>query len=326
VPSIFKEKQITIVADSSGSPQMNAFEKDIFNLIDRLYVDNLMMTGETSPSDMKKHNPIKLARLVGVAYFGDALTSSHFMFDYDDTLVGRGNKLPKSSRVNIVELNRLNSKLKNSLSICTGNSIKAIDLNIGEWHVDLIRSINIFADGGVNNYTYLEDTSSTDDNNRKITFNGCVNDSYIIPEEVINQLVWRLRDAGIQFYKIEIRGGVMISIKPIEQEYRKPILTLVKMILAEFVNIELVAKLSGRTTIEIAHKDISKADALRSILQQPNVTSITYVGDELLSGNDSPIAMLAQQDSRIKTLNVSSPSQTAFFLKTLSRGKSSYSL
>jgi hypothetical protein len=102
----------------------------------------------------------------------------------------------------------------------------------------------------------------------------------------------------------------MITIKPIDEEYRPMIIELIKLLIQDT---GLVVKASGRTTIEIHHPSLSKAAAIQYIKNTEKPSTITYVGDEFYGGNDECVKSIPS----IRCLHVTNPAKTAFFILTL---------
>ena len=144
---------------------------------------------------------------------------------------------------------------------------------------------------------------------------------YFKSEKIIDALV----ENGIPLSKIENRGDAIISIKPIDNEYRQIVKNMIENILSsDAYGGVLQVKITGRTTVEIHHPNLSKRDALVHVVASENISKITYVGDELDSGNDSDVGQLAfikrpnaQGLCTVGCLKVTNPVKTAFFLLTL---------
>ena len=324
VPKYFPSGCINLITDSSGHEKMRNLDK---NALEKVASHSIWDLKTSAESSITKHSPDRLARAIGATYFSEYLKSSHFMFDYDDTLIGRGNKFPLASQYNSRMINTL--KYNTGISICTGNSIKAINLRTDTGPIDLNPFMNsasqpliVFADGGVNKYLYdasINSNSDHSDDGRKTVLVECINPSVKIDtngEFGSTQIMSTLRDLGIPISKIENRGDVMISIRPVDEEYRPAILNLVSMALKDS---NLHVRSAGRTTIEICSAELSKINAVNYVAAQSNGQLITYVGDELDRGNDLPVAILAADRTDIKCLKVKSPVETAFFLKVLSQ-------
>jgi hydroxymethylpyrimidine pyrophosphatase-like HAD family hydrolase len=269
--------------------------------------------------------------------FSHYLDKAAYVFDYDDTLVGRGNSQPNASQFNDAALNTLvqgaqpqsnliNSQGKNAkVAVCTGNSIRAVKLRrsmFPYFAVTTYTNLRVFADGGVNEYEYTYPTDAdSDDEPRPIKFIKCVAPEVSLTEKESENIISRLRSSGIAPAKIENRGNVVISIKPIDTEYRD--------IITDYINrwvlsgTGVVANKSGRTTIDISKPDVSKKDAVRLVLSELRPEQeLVFVGDELLAGNDFAVAQVsAQEDPRVQCLAVTSPTDTALFMIALLRRK-----
>lgn len=317
VPEYFPEGRINVVLDSTGSPQMNTLTKDATALINKAYLYSLGVNNTRQKASVERlHDPKLLATAVMAAYFGDSLTAAHFMFDYDDTLVGRGNTLPKSSAFNrkaIVALNEMTS-----VSICTGNTIKAVRLQVPDClEKSQLNTVTVYADGGVNKYELSLDTSIDSDDGVHNEPVQCVYPAALIDTVgamSADRIIALLQQSGIPRSKIENRGGAMITIKPIDEEYRPLTLKLVELMLN---GSKLVIRSAGRTTIEIVKPELNKSHAVQFEIHENRRHSIAYVGDELVpGGNDYPV--LAQKEAHcITPIAVKNPAKTAVFLITL---------
>lgn len=323
IPRYIDPERVHLIVDETGSPALNGIDDQMKRLVQDeviLSVNQFNLKCHYSSKDTV-HDEIYLGRAVILTYFGDYVKSEHIMFDYDDTLVGRGNAFPKASAYNKKYVMSLKNRV--DISICTGNSIKAVTLGDEHGGFDLVTgeriadsTLTVFADGGVNKYRYTATVNNTDDAPRHDLLE-CVDPSVRFPATgtySATSIINTLNDHGIPLAKIENRGNVTISIKPIDEEYRPALLSLVKML----VNHELSVKATGRTTIDISHPKLSKAAAVRHVLDS-GVKSLTFVGDEFAHGNDSPV--LAMNDRRVKCVNVNSPAETALFLKALTLSK-----
>lgn len=316
VPRYFSKGQLNVILDNTGHAHMATLDACATSHVASVNTFSLDNPNENAQS-ITKHNATKLAHAIAQTYFRGYTNSEHFMFDYDDTLVGRGNTQPRSS-----ELNRqLLMLLKNTtgVSVCTGNSIKGISLrceNRSVWSDEAdypYSTLTVFADGGINKYEYNTIRIEGDDV-VKPKFLTCVHPTSIFKKEGIcgiDNIISTLKDHGIPLSKIENRGDVIISIKPIDDEYRPVVLSLVQLLLK---GAGLEVRATGRTTIDISHPSVSKAAAVSYILSE-GVDSITFIGDEFSGGNDAPV--LQMQHPRVKCLPVKDPAETSFFLLTL---------
>lgn len=311
VPRYFPKGRIDLIIDETGHDLMKHVKVETSR--DLLKSVNLFDLADDWGFVATKHNPHKLGLAIIRTIFRDYLTADAFMFDYDDTLVGRGNTFPSASKYNRDAINKLNEK--HNVSICTGNSIKAINVDIGRREG---KTIAIYADGGVNKYEYNVNARARDEESKPHTFVEC-----LAPEAQFTEkgnrnaqaILSALRLAGIPTAKIENRGNVMMTIKPIDPEYRD----IVRNLAAHVLNpTGLRVKAAGRTTIEIADAQVTKEPAVFRVLEEVGTEgNIVFVGDEFDYGNDREVALIAAQDKRVKCLRVKNPADTALFLSAL---------
>ncbi|MFL6603930.1 MAG: 2-phospho-L-lactate transferase CofD family protein [Steroidobacteraceae bacterium] len=314
VPRYFDAGRLHVLADENAHPRMRSLDNSALSKIASFTQADMSLS--VDPAD--KHDPSKLATAVGHVLFKDYLESDFYLFDYDDTLVGRGGRCPKSSRVNVKGLCRLNSLA--NVGICTGNTITAIDLRsepaaVSEALQANSKSLLVFADGAVNEY--LCDTVLTADDAQPVWVK-CIWPDTLLPTQgpyTATKIGETLRRAGLPLVKVENRGGALIAIKPVDQDYRHALLCLVRHIIH---GSDLEVRETGRTTVEICKPALSKIGALRYLrTNSAALPQITYVGDEFETGNDRDIEELAISETGVKCLHVDSPAQTAFFISTL---------
>lgn len=321
VPRYIDEERIHLIVDETGDPALNACGPEFKKMVENeviLSVNSFKMQDRLGGKPTV-HDATFLGRAVVMTYFGaDQLHSDHYMFDYDDTLVGRGNSFPMASAFNKKAIMMAKNWSWSEVSICTGNSIKAVALNPKDSYDPVTgdategNALTVFADGGVNKYRYSSTVNNTDDAPRHELLE-CVDPSVRLPSSgaySAANMIAHLNDNGIPMNKIENRGNVTISIKPIDEEYRPALLSLVRMLVPDQFDV----KATGRTTIDISHPRLSKAAAVKHVLDS-GAKSVTFIGDEFANGNDSPV--LAMNDKRVKCVSVKSPAETALFLTAL---------
>lgn len=318
------EGLINLIIDTSGHVRMTSVTADSADQCASVnYFDMELIRDGSKNISPSKHNPYRLAHTVAKTYFGISNDiPKSIIFDYDDTLVGRGNKFIESSTYNIKGINMLNEQ-DCGISICTGNSVKALNLKCQEIYDNSMMpvsfkntDITVYADGGVNKYAYPLHYA---DEEQTPKFVKHLDDKFTLGRSEISLINSRLRDAHIPVSKIENRGDTVIALKPIDPEYRDSIIELLKY---KFYINEIgqpntweIAS-SGRTTIEISKKGISKTFAVKEVLKN-NPYSVFYVGDELDSGNDYAVKQLSNQYSNLKCIKVKSPAETAFLIHVL---------
>jgi len=316
VPRYFDAGRLHVIADANGHPEMRRLNQAALSKVMTFVQADL----STSADPADKHDPDKLAITVGRVFFRDYLDGDFFLFDYDDTLVGRGNKYPRSSRFNVNGVSRLNCLT--NVGICTGNTINAVSLSgepaaINEMSEPIYKPLLVFADGGVNEYRYATDPLEKD-NDTRTRLVKCTCPEALLPvmgPHSINGLMESLRKSGFSPSRIEIRGNVLVAIKPVDDGDRHAVMSLIQHII-HGSNLEIRAV--GRTTIEICKPTLSKVYAIKRLCMGSAASSkITYVGDEFDAGNDNDIKLFATQEARMKCLHVGSPAKTAFFISTL---------
>jgi HAD superfamily hydrolase (TIGR01484 family) len=263
---------INIVCDSTGDPL-------------------LIPTGDVIKAELssydKKHDGSKLVKTIFTHYYKDYICNPLQVFDYDDTIVARGEKDANVSASNIELIQRI--KQNYEVWISTGNSVKAIKKGF--------RELNVLADGGVNRYRIGEEGD--------IFFLECLDESLKFSNEEVDVLLKRINDCAVDVSKVQIRGNVMMSIKPISPEYRTSIVILLQSVLPEYS-----VKATGRTTIDITKLHMSKSIALQKLFNK----QFTFVGDEgYPGGNDFDM----RRAPNCNFVDVMSVKDTNMYLKLL---------
>lgn len=316
VPRYFEEGRLHVLADEGGHPRMRGLSRSM-----RSKVATFTQTELSGPEDpLDKHDPSKLARAIGAAYFYEHLQSDFYLFDYDDTLVARSHRLPRSSRHNIKGLACLN--WLTGVGICSGNTIRAIDLGgepaaIGDASEPLYKPFLVFADGGINRYSYVTHPEVSGEAPR-LEPECCVSEEALLPTAGPHSaaaIIEALHRAGVSPEKIDNRRDALIAIKPVEQEQRPALISLIRYLVN---GTNLIARECGRTTIEICRETLSKRHAVKHLRNvHPTLRMVTYIGDEFDSGNDRDIQELAAQGTGVKCLRVKDPAETGFFIRSL---------
>ncbi len=331
----FRPGQINLVIDAEGEPSMSTVNDNSKRLLASVTTFNNKRRGSLTANS--KHSPENLATVVFYSYYAEYLDSKHFMFDYDDTLVGRGNTFEIESNVNLSALNSLSSLLnvcndaRGLVSICTGNSVKAVKLPYKtlwkshicrEFYPESARGLTVFADGGINQYTVKmqelvddEDDYGDLESAKKITFTRCIDPGALLTitdKMSINDVLHHR--LCIPKIKVENRGDAMIAIKPIDEEYRPALINFLDTLkTVGALPSELKVQSTGRGTIELKKTNLSKETCVRHMVKVHGQSNITYVGDEFFAGgNDYPVRNVG-----VKCLNVASPVETALFMQCL---------
>lgn len=295
-------KKITCVFNEKASPDMQVDASFMKTRKWNYITEDLSDVGS---GNNKVHDGRKLAKLIMIDYYGVKLQNDSFVFDYDDTLVGRNSSYQDSSKGNKELLLRLSTLPGKFFSICTGNSIKA--MNFSDCHYSAANLV-IFAEGGVNRYELKSEITDVifEVTALSLSHAKVIAPEYILSQAQIDYIMSTLDAAGINLSKVQNRANAIISIKPIDPEYREPLTILLEMVFKEE---KLTVKATGRTTIDIslgATKDV--------ILSEIPGGKITVVGDESHEGgNDYSLAVHKRTDF----IGVKTPNDTHVFLLTL---------
>jgi hypothetical protein len=322
VPQYFPESRLHVLCDNTAHDLMRSENIDwnIKSTVAGIYSFNL------SFSDSTKHSPRALAKSISSIYWNidkDKIKDTTYVFDYDDTLIGRGNAYEKASQYNIYGLSALNENTK--VAVCTGNSIKAVKLTrkqevmaTGMLTFRFDKPIlRVFADGGINEYAYSTNYEVSDDQVGALAMRH-LDPSKVLGRAELSLVMRRLKEAGIPVAKIENRGDTVIAIKPIDREYRDSITRLLELtFLSQYgVNESWAVTPTGRTTIEISKAGISKVRAIEELLAA-SFDPVVFIGDELDYGNDFCIKELSKKNAQLSCLKVRSPVHTAWLIHTL---------
>jgi len=244
-----------------------------------------------------KHDPGKLSEFVAQVYFDLVDNSSiEFMLDFDDTLWSRkweeDSDLYAISVENMLILKGLSSKVP--VTIVSGNSFSSIQSKLLRVFGTEKNDLSIWADANSILYRNSNYISHIDRN--------IVNDIDMV-EKYIN--------STLEIDRVERRGYLNIittlSIKPIKGKLRKITTECLNLWFRE-EKLDLVAKETGYSTIDIVTKSNSKKDVITSGI------NFYYIGDEVDEGNDKEIASMSRY-----SLHVTSVYETNTFLKVLEK-------
>lgn len=324
-------KDVKFIFNKNASPEMSftALEKSKQDDMPNIKFQVYSLTEKVGD---KKHQPESLAWAVMNAFYKPYLYDYTYVFDYDDTIVGRNNEHYEESQTNKFMLWEL-SKVDNlGVNIITGNSEKSINLDFIHGKVDSsifttgIYRINsqkyygdimLYADGGINKYSVGYQSMRLDEDFSPIeagvfkTPLGCVHKQSIISEADIKNIIQTLEELGFNISKIQNRNNATISIKPIDNEYRKPLSILIQ----KYLGPDYYVRPTGRTTIDISKSGDAKLKALDDIIKDMDKDAkVVYVGDEgMEGGNDYALT----HSKHVKFIHVKNPRETTVFLKTL---------
>lgn len=290
-----KAKKLFLVNGSPDKDMYGCDGDDILDIVsDYLPIHNMtVVSGKTDIAPTKhecyiedfggsKYNKYQLAKCLMWLYFDKPTKDSVFVFDWDNTVVGRHGEYKEFSRKNVQLLP------KNSF-IITGNSGSKVDL----------KGFNVYADGGVNLY-----------NNKKLL--SCLDKSVEIDEEFYDKVKNFIVKYGFNVSMLQDRGNVCLSIKPLDPKYRYVVRDLLRHELGTEYDIEC----TGRTTIDIKHIRNNKLVAMKDIINKCSGHQIYFLGDELESGNDSIIEQ-NKTSLGVTTVSVSNPKDTYTFIQSI---------
>jgi 2-phospho-L-lactate transferase/gluconeogenesis factor (CofD/UPF0052 family) len=303
-PRFFDAGRLHVLTDMDAHPGMRSLSRSAIAKV-ASYTQGSMGRAD---GNIDKHDSFKLASWVGRVFFNEYLDSEYFLFDYDDTLVARQGENSAISEFNRSAISALNRIAK--VGICTGNTVRSMSL---DYCADA--SLAVFADGGVTKYSYR---TVSEEKSGAWTLEQCICPDTLLPASGSLSSAEIIRDllrVGIPESMIDNRNNALIAVKPIDTGSRAALLALIRSMLN---GSDLEVRESGRTTVEIRKRSLSKIHTLRYLRAAfaPNM-AITYIGDECEAGNDRDIYELAGKDETLKCLNVHSTAVTAYFMSTL---------
>jgi 2-phospho-L-lactate transferase/gluconeogenesis factor (CofD/UPF0052 family) len=251
----------------------------------------------------KKHNSKYLRQFFSkILFFKDLelFESDIYAFDLDNTLIGKGNEFYPNSLKNLTILAKMSRHYK--FMIITGNSLNHLNEMLNFYQQSyFLRNIDIYVDGGNSKCRFNME-------HQRWEFDKYVDDMYVMDKKQIDIITDSILKCGVGFDKIENRNSNIISIKPLSKEDREIVhATLLEMIPQTFNVFK-----TGRTTIDIYKKRYSKLVAIYGVDKN---TKITYIGDEVIEGNDNCFA--GKNDVGIYTNNVLNPIECTRFLEIL---------
>lgn len=284
----------------------------------------------TEEKGEKKHHAPSLAWAIMHQHYHTFMMNRTFVFDYDDTIVGRNSEYFNESHSNKQLLWRLS--IERDVNIITGNAEKHVNLEFNNSfsgkklnfiyqylnNNHAIGNIGLYADGGINKFTVGQtDVNTVGDpfralRNLKTTkFIDCIDKKLRMSNDEVKYIIDKIESIGINVNKIQNRNNVTISIKPIDDEYRKPI----SILLQHYLGKEYFIRPAGRTTVDISKSDNLKTKALNDIIKDMDKDcKIVYIGDEGFDGgNDYELT----HHKNVYFLHVKNPRETLIFLKTL---------
>lgn len=268
--------KITIVVNKNACSSMNSIAADY-----RMIREELGLKGNS------KHDPQKLVKAIMADYYGPALACKYQFFDLDGTLWN------ESGTEMEIAAGHENLRLFCG-AIMTGNTVKHV-ADVWQYHGPSGKIVDIYADYG---NTHFEINHPD-----KIDY---LSDQYFLDKTIYQEL----SEMQEFFGKVTMRGGTVISIKPIKNR-----LSLVNDLNQKLTqrNRPVLARIAGRTTIDITYAEYTKAAVLEQILIQGKLpySDVLFVGNELDQGSEKEITAIG-----IKTLAVNDVFECNSFLRT----------
>lgn len=247
------------------------------------------ITGQIG-GDKAKHNPVKLIELLMKDYFEINGTNATFVYDLDGTLWDeRANNRGKA----------VGSENMNLFSgiIHSGNNYEHVrDAFKYLYHQDA--ETQIYSDFG--NVHFTSDNYAT----------NLLSEVYIVNPRVVTELEKVDAFRG----KIKTRGeGCVVTIKPLVN--REVLLRKAQECLETFDGL-YVARISGRTSIDVMHKNYDKKVMLQEIMKRHNLSieQVIFVGNETKEGAEANIAELG-----VRTIQINDVYECNVLLRTLNQ-------
>ena len=236
----------------------------------------------------KTHIPESLVKAIMADYYKDALACGKQFFDLDGTLWNEtGTETEK-------EIGAANLALFDG-TIISGNAVEHIQ-SVWEKNAPAGKNTEVFADYG-NTYFHTDEPD-------KLSF---LTDRYFLPEGLADMIRGM---AAFQGKSVKTRGGVVLTIKPLEN--REELAAELNRVLETYDN-RLNAHIAGKTSVDILHRDYTKAVMVGLIFEKCGVRAdeVVFIGNELKHGSEKGIAELG-----ITTLQVDDVFECYVYLKT----------
>lgn len=264
---------ITVVINDNADESMNHIDSDY------RYIH-----GQLSEIDNPKHNPDAVVSLIMKDYYGLENKEYELVSDLDGTLWDE-HLQDKTICIKNMELFKG--------VILSGNNYNHVYEVVKDYYKKYTGE-DIYCNYG-NTYFNLDDNIE----------GKLLSEDFLINEDLINELESYEEYKG----KITIRGGAILTIKPLTDRENK--LPIIQDIIKKY-NDEYKAEIAGHTSIDIMKKDFSKEKTLELIIKKENLDKdrIIYLGNELDGGNDEAVLKC-----NIKTINFDDCYDTYIFLK-----------
>lgn len=242
------------------------------------------------PMDNKngKHNGDKFALEILRAYYNLSTLNKYdnILLDFDDTIWSRDADTDHNKMLLSLDNLNLVSQLNKKAIIISGNNYESIknklykSLQTDDLGIDIWADANstLFSKGKVTKF--IEDLKINGDYNLLIHY---LNERYKI-------------NASINSFD----RPACIKIKPLSQLDRELLFDLLPTILTKCKIKDYKVLKTGRTTIDIVHKDNCKTKIFKCLNLKTKNT--LYIGDEIDKGNDKEIANLCTESIHVKDI------------------------
>jgi len=244
--------------------------------------DNNIISEDFSQKHFYKQNGIKLIESILSDFYKNPNKEDLFLFDWDDTIKSRNFHKQNISDLNIEMAKKLNNRF-----IISGNSIREINFD------------KVYAENGINYY----ENGKLIKTKKEFHIN-----------KFIKPVISELKKIKLSSSLISNRENACITIKPIPEKFRPLLKSYLTLILKPKEN-NLKIKITGKSTIDIIHKNTNKIIAIYDIIHN-NTKRVFYIGDEYKNGNDSEIYK-NRKELKINFIKINNITDTQLFLKII---------
>lgn len=260
---------------------------------DALVMNNVSCIVSNCKND-KMHNN-QLVHAILNDYYSFLQGKSLYIFDYDGTVYSA-----EDASISAKNMQALSGK---NAIILSGNDI----MHFRNTWIPNNKQCTFFIDGGIDEYRY---DGATFKYIKKLTNEYNINHIYF---KLLSDIL-KLKYPGITTWNFSNRGGVVISIKPVDDrdDFIERIQPCIDAINNQY-EMNLKAYKNGKTTVDIMLESYTKMSMIDIILRDKNLdrNDVFFVGDSLLDGNDHSIF------GNLPAYNVSSIKETNIILNNI---------
>ena len=253
--------ELTVVVNEYAADSMSSVPSKYSSIRDKL-----------SMHGTKTHIPEALVKAIMRDYYKEALACKRQFFDLDGTLWNESGTLDEK------QAGAINLELFDG-AIVSGNAVEHVR-SVLERHAPAGKAVEVFADYGNTHFSTKAPDHLT-----------ALTDKYFLPEKLLEKIAGMV---PFQHKSVKTRGGVVITVKPLEDRER------------------IVAELSA-SLIDIMYSDYTKAAMMKLIFKQYGIApeEAVFIGNELKQGSEKGIMKLG-----ITTLQVNDVYECYVYLKT----------